>query len=323
MCDKNTAHTPVEPGLNMIRQREDSTTIKAREIYDKATPPLILLSALGLILFSTILPHQGEEGLGRFSSPVIQTAFTVLMAIRTVYVIDFIIFLFAIRGQKTFWKRTGRALGVVLFPIFRISMSTFSKPRKIWIPFLGWRNKNRTLERKLAAAFSLPMILIVLLILPILCIEYFKREWLEYAWVKGTLSVGSQIIWLAFTIEFVLMISVTRKKLAYCTKRWIDIAIICLPLILFMIPLLSFLPIARLARVSRLIRSTQLFRMKGAGLKAFQAMVLFSGTRRFGKRAHEKKLLRLKKLLREKEEELEELKLDITHLEDKLKEQDP
>jgi len=86
--------------------------------------------------------------------------------------------------------------------------------------------------------------------------------------------------------------------------------------------ILSFLPLIRLTRLSRLlrsaqvVRSTQLFRLKGVGLKAFQAMVLVSGTKRFGKKYHERMLVKLKKQLKEMEEDLVELKEEIKRLEE-------
>ena len=65
-----------------------------------------------------------------------------------------------------------------------------------------------------------------------------------------------------------------------------------------------------------MVRSTQLFRLKGVGLKAFQALVLISGTKRFGKKYHERMLVRLKRQLREMEEDMEELKEEIKMLEE-------
>ncbi|MBU0754397.1 MAG: potassium channel protein, partial [Planctomycetes bacterium] len=182
--------------------------------------------------------------------------------------------------------------------------------------FLGWRTNKRALEKRLARFFSLPMIFVALMVLPILGIEYFRKDWLELVWVKTLLSLGSHIIWLAFTIEFAIMVSVTRNKATYCTRHWIDIAIILLPVILFVLPFLTFLPIARLARLGPVLRSTRLFRLKGVGLKAFKALVLLSGTRRFGRNYSERRLKRLKDRLEEMEEDIEDLRQEIAGLEE-------
>jgi len=289
--------------------------VTLQEFHKQATRPLALVSLIWLILFSILLPHQGKLELEQLKSPGFQFIIWTLLAIWFVFIIDYIILLLSVRGTPLFWKKAGQGFLVVLFPNFRLGMSPLKKS-KAWIPFLGWRSKNRTLVRKLARFFSLPMIFIVLMVLPILGIEYCRKEWLEYDWVRYSLALGSQIIWLAFTAEFTIMISAADKKMAYCTKRWIDLAIILLPVILFIVPFLSFLPIARLARLSQVVRSTRLFRLKGVGLKAFQALVLFSGTRRFGKNYHARRLKRLRDSLKDLEEDMAELNKEIAELEE-------
>jgi voltage-gated potassium channel len=300
--------------------RTKTSSEAAQEQHDRHTKSLVILSFVWLIIFSAILPHHGALTLERFEEQFASTTFHVqlstLFALWILFLVDYIVLLVALRGSLIFLKKAGQGLLVVIFPIYRLSISTFEHP-KVWIPFLGWQPKDRTLEKRLARFFSLPMIFVALMVLPILAIEYFHKAWIErYDAVKVFLSLGSQIIWLAFTIEFTLMISVTRRKMAYCRRHWIDIAIILLPVILFILPFLSFLPILRLGRLIPVIRSTRLFRLKGVGLKAFQALVLFSGTQRFGKSYHERKLRRLKRRLLEMEEDMEELREEIAELEE-------
>lgn len=317
--------------MSALAKTEDSLSQRARDLYDRITPPMVVLSFVWLLFFSTVLPHQGEENLGKYSSILIQIAFILWNAIWTVFLVEFVLYLVALRGEERLWMKVLQGLGVLLLPFFRLSIPPFGRPGEIWIPMMGWRIKNRALQRRLIDAFSVPMICIVLLILPILAIEYLeffkKQEWTQHQAVRMALCLGSQLIWLAFTVEFTVMISVTRKKFVYCAKRWIDVAIIMLPILLFLLPYLSFLPIVRLTRLSRVlrsvqvVRSTQLLRLKGLGLKAFQALVFISGTRRFGKKYHERMLKRLKRRLKEMEEEIKELKEEIAELEE-LKAQD-
>ena len=66
-----------------------------------------------------------------------------------------------------------------------------------------------------------------MMILPILVIEYvFTAQVAQYAWLRLLLHVGTGVIWFAFAVEFILMVSVAEKKLAYCKKHWVDLAII-------------------------------------------------------------------------------------------------
>lgn len=283
-----------------------------RNLYDDITKPLVVLSAVWIVLFSTVLPHQGTESL---QTLLVRIASYVLLGIWGVFLADYVIYLLAMQGKRHYLKRALYGLLVAFFPTFRLGVPPFKRVDDIWIPFLGWRERGRELEKKLAEAFSLPMIFVVLLVLPILGIELFKTEWIQIWWVRELLELGGQFIWLAFAIEFSLLVSVTRRKLDYCVKHWIDLVIILLPVLLFLLPYLSALPIVRLIRLKRILRTTRLFRMKGAGMKAFQALVLFSGSRRFGRRFHEKRIQKLKELLEEKKEEIEELKEEIERLE--------
>lgn len=295
-------------------------TRKCREIHDQAARPLTVLSYLWLILFSIVLPHQGRSSLEKLQSTPVLIVMYVVIAIWAIYILDGVVFYLAGRNGASFWTRLGLGLSVVVFPILRISVPPFGEPHRIWLPFFGWRERDRALEKDLTRAFSLPMFAVVLLVLPILGIEYLRPQWLEYGGVPFALALGSQIIWLAFAFEFSLMISVARKKLRYCVKHWLDLAIILLPVILFVLPFLSFLPIVRLARLGRLVRSTRLIRVKGVGLKAFSAMVLIAGTKRFGSRSNEKRIQKLMEQIEELEEDIDEIKREIAELEEQDRE---
>jgi len=291
-------------------------TRRCREIYDEAARPLTVLSYVWLILFSVVLPHQGRNSLEKLQSTPIRIAMYVVIAIWTVYVLDGIVFFLASRNGARIWTRLGLGLSVIVFPILRISVPPFGHPHRIWLPFFGRRKRDRGLEKDLTRAFSLPMFAVVLLVLPILGIEYLRPQWLEYGGVSFALALGSQIIWLAFAFEFSLMISVARKKIRYCVKHWLDLAIILLPVILFILPFLSFLPIARLARLGRIMRSTRLLRVKGVGLKAFTAMVLIAGTKRFGGRSNAKRIRKLREQIEELEEDIVDIRREIAELEE-------
>lgn len=293
---------------------------RCQELYERSTWWLVLLSIAWLFLLSVVLPHQGEQSMVRFDHPGYQVSMWLLLATWAVFIADWLVLLCALRGDPAYWKHAAKGLLVCLAPAFRVCLPVFGRTGQIWIPLLGWQAKDRALRKRMVRAFSLPMIFIVLLVLPVLAIELFKKEWLEYTWVHRSLNICSQIIWFAFAVEFILIISVSRKKLEYCVRHWLDLAIILLPVILFILPFLSFLPIARLARLSRVVRSTRMLRLKGVGLKAFQTMVLVSGTRRFGRRYHEKRLIKLRKKLAELEEDMLDLHEEIAMLEEEQRE---
>ena len=53
----------------------------------------------------------------------------------------------------------------------------------------------------------------------------------EYIWLRLLLHLSTGVIWFAFAAEFILMVSVAERKIAYCLAHWIDLAIIVLPLL--------------------------------------------------------------------------------------------
>ena len=120
-------------------------------------------------------------------------------------------------------------------PSLRMCARSPEMHQRLWLPGLGWRQSNRRLRRRLERRFSIPMISIALLIMPVLVIDFFlKAQVAQHTSLRMVLHVGTGIIWFAFAFEFILMISVAEKKLAYCKKHWIDLAIILLPIFSFL-----------------------------------------------------------------------------------------
>ena len=81
--------------------------------------------------------------------------------------------------------------------------------------------------------------------------------------VRLATRIGKALVWTAFALEFVVMISVVDRKLRYCLQHWIDILVIVLPLIGF----LRMLRLARLGRLNQLGRFTRLYRFRGSVLR--------------------------------------------------------
>ncbi|MGI9517904.1 MAG: hypothetical protein ACR2NP_12705, partial [Pirellulaceae bacterium] len=110
-----------------------------------------------------------------------------------------------------------------LLPISRIGARDHDTGTMIWLPSLGWREANRPLERRLARAFSIPMIVVALSVLPIIVLEFFWSDYVEATpWLQFAMDVAEAFIWSALTFEFVLMISVVKYSMLYVRKHWID-----------------------------------------------------------------------------------------------------
>ncbi|GJL82654.1 MAG: potassium channel protein [marine bacterium B5-7] len=193
---------------------------------------------------------------------------------------------------------------VSVLPPLRLGYSTFNDSRTIWLPRLGWRIKGRELFQELDKAFTLPMLVIALMILPILGIEYLlKGKVADLPWLGNLLDISAAFIWFAFTFEYVLMISVADDKIAYAKKNWLNLLIILLPLIAF----LRSVQVVRAFRVARAGKMLRVYRLRSLLMRIVQAFVAISAIERVIHRSPEKHLEKLKKIHAEKEHELQRL----------------
>jgi voltage-gated potassium channel len=159
---------------------------------------------------------------------------------------------------------------------------------------------------------TLPMLIITLLILPVMAVELLMAEQLEQSIVlAAAVHHTTSIIWVAFTAEFILLVSVAQKKLDYCKKNWINIVIIVLPLVAFLRTLRLF-RIFKLAKAGKLARA---YRLRGLLVRAQRLAMLFNLIERFLHRNPEKYLVTLREREENKRAELAELQLKIQNLE--------
>jgi hypothetical protein len=158
------------------------------------------------------------------------------------------------------------------------------------------------------------------LILPLLALEYGPWEWArelrEHPWVVDFLYVSTVVIWFAFAVEFVIMVSVAEHQPAYCASHWLDLTIIVLPVLMFL-GNLGFLRLSRLARLEQMGRLARLYRFRGLWMRAWRAIILLELIHRL-LATPEKRLQRLRDRLALKEEEIQELQKEIRALEEDI-----
>lgn len=204
------------------------------------------------------------------------------------------------------WDKPNRRLHLfsLLFcicPSLRMCARSYEKGNRLWLPRLGWRYPNKRLRSRLERHFSLPMIAIAFLILPVLVIEFFLHDRVEGSVVLWSLlHVGTGIIWLAFAIEFILMVSVAEKKIAYCKDHWLDLAILLLPLISFLrsIQVIRATNALRLPQFTKMLR---VYRMRGTALKALRGLIVLDLFSRFFKADPDQLVEQVRAELREAE----------------------
>lgn len=188
--------------------------------------------------------------------------------------------------------------------------------RAIWFPILAWQVVDADFRKKIGKSFSAPMLLIALLVLPLFAVEQYWQKQIEANPALADLTaIATGLIWFAFTLEFIVMISIEKKRLEYCRKHWIDLAVICLPMIAFMRAVKvggGFL------RLQKLTKTLKVFRIKSLVLKLYRAMLVLEVIKRVLQHNPEKRILRLEASLLEKEKEINTIKEEIAFLAEKI-----
>ena len=208
---------------------------------------------------------------------------------------------------KSWWRNAVYCI----CPPFRIGGRDHVDGGSMWLPLIGWARADRKLEERVEKALSGPMVL------PVLALEYHRSKDIEpSSWQMLFLITAQGVIWFSFALEFIVMFSIVPKKLQYCKQHWIDIAIICLPLIAF----LRFLRVSRVLRLQQLARAGRVYRLRGVTMRMFRAILLLDVIRRFLQGKPEKRLVTLREQLSEKEREVESIRQEIAEIEISLAE---
>ncbi|EMI58430.1 hypothetical protein [Rhodopirellula sallentina] len=210
-------------------------------------------------------------------------------------------------------------------PSLRMCAKSAEMHGNLWLPGYGWQRPNRRLRRRLEQNFSVPMIGIALLILPVLIIEFLLKDQVaRYQWLRVSLHIGTGVIWFAFAAEFILMVSIAEKKLDYVRKHWVDLAIIALPFFSFLRSMQAVrgTRLAKLAKLPQLTKLARAYRLRGTVLKAFRALVLLDVSARLFRKTPEKQLVRLREELRVTQREARLIRLLIARLEREINSQD-
>jgi voltage-gated potassium channel len=203
-----------------------------------------------------------------------------------------------------------------LFPPLRMGGRDHVTGEAIWLPSIGWATVGTDLQLRIERAFSGPMILIALAVLPLLGFEwYLQSRAVAPGWKWGVfLRLSEYLIWLAFTIEFIIMLSVSTKKLGYCRQHWIDIVIIILPLIAF----LRVLRLGRVLRLHHVAKAGRAYRLRGLGIRMFRGVLLLDLSRLLFKGDLTVRLGKMREELAERELEVRRLQGEIEQLEAEL-----
>ena len=117
-------------------------------------------------------------------------------------------------------------------------------------------------EKKLENMFEIPMIIFGLLVIPVLYIQITSTN----PTLRFFAYIVDILIWLAFVIEYVTEISVTKDKKKYAKQNWLNLFII---LVSPPLPLKALKGFEGL-RIIRVLRVLRVFVVLGRGTKGFK-----------------------------------------------------
>lgn len=282
-------------------------TERLRDDVDRYLAGPMFLASLGfLVLLAGVLQDARHEVLLPRGTHL---HFWGLAVLWPVFVVEMLVHLVL---RSRFWKQH---LVYCLLPPLRLGGRDHQTGRDVWLPFWGWVTTDRALRRRLERAFSGPMMVVALLVLPVLAIDFFFSRVVETnPYVAFFQATGTSIIWLAFAIEFIIMASVVDQKLRYCRRHWVDLVIICLPLVAF----LRVLRLGQLVRLQQVARAGRVYRLRGLTMRMYRAAMALNLLRFVVRGSPEKRLAALRYELAERQYEIEELRQEIDKLEKEL-----
>jgi hypothetical protein len=217
-----------------------------------------------------------------------------------------------------------RAALVLMFPSWRMALAD---PRTglIWVPRVGWQPPGKELFKRLELAFSGPMLLFAFLILPFLLLDHVSSESVHRTPALSLIvDIGIAVIWVAFATEFVFKASAHPKPFAFVKERWLDVAIVALPMLEVLTKWADVAPLARLLRLGRALspeqiaRMQRLYRLQGLAMKAWHALLLLEGVSRLLGFTPEKRLGQVEERIAGLEEQLKEARAEADELRAKI-----
>jgi|SRR5262245_21357303 len=218
-----------------------------------------------------------------------------------------------------------RAVWITLLPPLRMGMPCPYTGR-LWLPTWRWCERGKSLEDCLERAFYKPMLVFAVLILPVLALEVVRAEQIHSSRSLAlAVHIGVSVIWMAFATEFAIRVSAARRPLKYCKERWLDLAIVIVPMLEFALTqLVDIAPLARLLRLSRAIgpeqlaRMGQMYRLRGLIVKGWRAIVVLRLVAKLTGNRPEKQLRRLEMEIADAEMVLADLKAQAAELRERV-----
>ena len=296
----------------MVQNSTEKVT--CTELDRQLAVPMFVVALLFLLIGGFLLHTEPSEweGVARYSPILRRTLWIILLLLYLVYLGE------AIAQRMAGAKSLRQHWVFMAIPFMRLCVRDHYDGTHVWVPGLGWQKATAQLERSLSRWLSGPMIVISLAVLPVVVVELLWSTEINASPIwKFAMETVTGFIWMAFVVEFVIMITVVQKKFRYCKQNWIDLAIILLPLF-------AFLRVARLGRLLKLnqvTRTAKIYRMRGLLLRSWRAFVTLNMIDNLLRRDPTFRMDKLEQIIAEKEADIELLRTELRRLQEQAAKQ--
>lgn len=291
-------------------------------LADRIARPMFVLASAYLLAFAGLIHRADQVQVTGLELQIIVGSLVVMWPVFTGEAV--FAFLRRDRSRRT-WPAAVRMLAVCLFPPYRLGI-VHPAAGRVWLPRVGWAEPGKELVGRIDRGFGLPLLVFALLVVPVLAVEYVYNEKVTAdPWFAAALHVTLAVIWVAFAAEFLIKLEASGKPLRYAKERWIDLAIVVLPMLEFALKFWAdAAPVARLLRSTRavapdqLARMGRLYRLQGVLMKAWYAILALELIARIVGDTAKKRLQRLEEQIDMMEDELALLRRQADALRDEL-----
>lgn len=278
---------------------------------DRHFAPWMFALSVVYLAFAAIAIHLAQDAENRYAD-VVEGCGWCLLAMTPLFVIEGIAHWWT--GGRYAWQNALFAL----LPPLRLGARDHHDGTMIWLPAYGWQPVGNDLAISVEKRLGYPMIGVALMILPLLAIENYFASILEsVAGLGFAVQVAAAFIWMSFAMEFIVMISIVSDRIDYVKKHWMDLVIICLPLIAFM-RVLRIGRLLRLQKLGKLSKTAKVFRLKGLAMRTWRSILLLELVDRIVHRDPEARRDALTRAIADKEMELQALREELQQFEESL-----